>query len=308
MTRGRSWLWTLPALFSLACAGGVAASAANPAHGSSDEWTADPESQFLLDVTIGRTRLAEPVRAYPTPEGACILFGDFVKSLDVPVAVDLKAKTATGWAFREANRIALDLGRMKAGIGDRTEAIRAGAVRETGEGWCVDGDSLSRWFGITVRPLIRDSLLQLESKAKLPVELAMERRLRAERLKPARFDMAELPQVRLPYRMWRAPALDFVVSAGATYRAGDGVKVDRRTSLLAAGELAHLSYDAFLGTDDRGRPSSLRLRAFRSDPEGGLLGPMKATHFAIGDVPGFDTGLTGSSASGRGAIVTNRPL
>ena len=34
----------------------------------------------------------------------------------------------------------------------------------------------------------------------------------------------------------------------------------------------------------------------------------KATHFGFGDVEGFDSRLTGAVASGRGAVVTNRPL
>ena len=83
--------------------------------------------------------------------------------------------------------------------------------------------------------------------------------------------------------MWRAPALDFVVSAGVTYNAHTGTRVDRRTSVYAAGEIAHLSYDAQLSTTEKGIPSALRLRAFRSDPDGGLLGPLKATHFAVGE-------------------------
>jgi hypothetical protein len=89
--------------------------------------------------------------------------------------------------------------------------------------------------------------------------------------------------------MWRAPALDFVVSAGITYRASDGMKVDRRTSVFAAGEIAHLSYDAQLTTTDKGVPSMLRFRAYRSDPDGHLLGPAKATHFGFGDVAAFDS-------------------
>jgi hypothetical protein len=108
--------------------------------------------------------------------------------------------------------------------------------------------------------------------------------------------------------MWRSPALDFVVSAGVTYRASDGVRVDRQSSVFAAGEIAHLSYDAQLTTTQKGKPSLLRLRGFRSDPDGHLLGPLHATHVAVGDVEGFDGGLGGSAASGRGAVITNRPL
>jgi enolase len=69
------------------------------------------------------------------------------------------------------------------------------------------------------------AVLLLHSDEKLPVELTMEREARAARIKPAKFDLASLPQVRIPYRMWRAPALDFVVSAigKAGYKAGGDV-------------------------------------------------------------------------------------
>ncbi|HKH27567.1 MAG TPA: SdrD B-like domain-containing protein, partial [Sphingomicrobium sp.] len=40
----------------------------------------------------------------------------------------------------------------------------------------------------------------------------------------------------------------------------------------------------------------------------GLLGPLRATHFGVGDVEGLDIGLGGTGVSGRGAVVTNRPL
>jgi hypothetical protein len=172
----------------------------------------------------------------------------------------------------------------------------------------VQAAALSRWFAIGVQAVTSGSVLMLQSQAKLPVELAIERQRRAAAIKPARFDVSSLPQVRIPYRMWRAPALDFVVSAGVTYRADSGVKVDRRTSVSAAGELARLSYDAQLSSNERGMPTHLRLRAYRSDPDGGLLGPLNATHVGLGDVGTLDSRLTGAPNSGRGAVVTNRPL
>ena len=52
----------------------------------------DPESQYLLDVNIRQLRLGEGVRGYPTPEGSCLLLGDMIKVLDVPLKVDLAAQ------------------------------------------------------------------------------------------------------------------------------------------------------------------------------------------------------------------------
>lgn len=304
MLGGRKWLRKAVLLLAL-CAGGVGTSA--PPQGA-PAWTPDPDDQYLLDVTIRQLRLGDGVRAYEAPEGPCVVLGDFLKTLDVPMKIDLAAKKASGWAFKEANRIAIDYGAQTAAYGTRSEAIAPGTIRETPEGWCVQANALSRWFGITVNALTSGSVLLLQSQERLPIELAMERQARAGRLSKAKFDLDGLPQVRIPYRMWRSPALDFVVSAGATYRAKDGVRVDRQSSVYAAGEVAHLSYDAQLSTDAKGVPAAVRLRAYRSDPDGHLLGPLRATHFGFGDVQGFDSRLSGGAASGRGAVVTNRPL
>ena len=310
MLGGRNWLRNAAVLLAL-CAGGVRASAPTataPAPASAPSWTPDPDEQFLLDVRIRQLRLGDGVRAYNTPEGTCVVLGDFVSTLDVPIHIDLTAKKANGWAFKESNRITIDYGAQSASYGTATEAIAPGTIRETPEGWCVQTSALSRWFGIRLRPVTAGSVLVLQSDTKLPVELAMEREARAAQIHPAKFDLASLPQVRIPYRMWRAPALDFVVSGGVTYSARNGAVVDRESSVYAAGEIADLSYDAQVTTDRKGLPTNLRVRAYRSDPDGHLLGPAQATHFGVGDVEGFDSKLTGSAAFGRGAVITNRPL
>ena len=294
------------ALMALASAGAVGALATSPV---ADGWTADPDDQFLLDVNIRQLRLGDGVRAYATPEGTCIVFGDFLTALDVPMRIDLEAKSASGWAFKEAHKIHIDQRAGQVRYGAQAEALASGVVRDVPEGWCVDSAALSRWFGIKVLPKTNGSALVLESEAKLPVELAVERHRRAAQLKKnASIKLSSLPQVRLPYRMWRAPALDFVVSGGMTYRASTGTRIDRRVAVYAAGEVAHLSYNAQVSTDDKGKPQSVRLRAFRSDPDGGLLGPLDATHFEFGDVAGHNSRLLGAGANGRGVAVTNQPL
>jgi len=306
MSAGHIWLRKAAMLLTL-CAGSIAASApGTPSPATA--WTADPDDQFLLDVNIRQLKLGDGVRAYNTPEGTCVVLGDFIATLDVPMKIDLAAKRASGWAFKENNAIAVDYAAKSVTYRGKTEPLAAGIVRETPEGWCVQTSALSAWFGIGVKPVTSGSVLVLESAAKLPVELAIERQQRSQNIRPTSFDLSSLPQVRLPYRMWREPAMDFVVSAGVTYRAQDGVKVDRQSSVFAAGEIARLSYDAQLTTTERGKLDLLRLRAYRSDPDANLLGPLKATHFGFGDVEGFDSRLTGTAASGRGAVVTNRPL
>ena len=304
MGRTTRWKRKLFAAWTLALASVAAAWAASPV---GPAWTADPDEQYLLDVTIRQLRLGDGVRAYSTPEGTCVVFGDFLTTLDLPMKIDLAAKRASGWAFKEDHKIDIDQAAGTVRYGQGQERIAEGAIRETPEGWCVDSAALSRWFKLGVKPVTQGSVLMLESEAKLPVELARERQQRAARLRPASMPLEGLPQVKLPYRMWRAPALDFIVHAGVTYQASTGFKVDRHASVQAAGEIARLSYDSMLSTDQEGRPESLRIKAYRSDPDGGLLGPLDATHFAVGDVQTLSHRLI-PGANGRGVEVTNRPL
>ncbi len=306
MGRIHKWGRSALTLLALASAGAISASAAAPAP---DQWTANSDDQFLLDVNIRQLRLGDGVRAYPTPEGTCIVLGDFLTTLDLPMRIDLDANRASGWALKEDYRIEIDRAAGRVRFGAQAEALPRSAIRDVPEGWCADSAALTRWFGIKVVPRTAGSALILESEAKLPVELAVERRKRAAQLKRhAAANLTLLPQVRLPYRMWRAPALDFVVSGGVTYRASTGARIDRRAAVYAAGEVAQLSYNAQITSDDKGRPQSARFRAFRSDPDGGLLGPLNATHFEIGDVTGHSSKLLGSGINGRGAAVTNQPL
>ena len=139
MPPGRKWLRRLAALAALASAGTVGASAASPA---GDGWTAQPDEQFLLDVRIRQFKLGDGVRAYNTPEGTCIVFGDFLTTLDVPMKINLTAKKAEGWAFKEQNRITVDLAARQASYGGKAEPIARGTVRETPDGWCVDSAAL----------------------------------------------------------------------------------------------------------------------------------------------------------------------
>src|SRR5688572_24435091 len=199
MGRIRDWgRWALN-LMALASAGAIGASAAAPDAG---HWLADPDDQFLLDVNIRQLRLGEGVRAYPTPDGTCIVLGDFLTTLDVPMRIDLDGRKAGGWAFNEQHRIEIDRAAGKVRFGAEAEALAKDVIRDVPEGWCADTQALTRWFGIKVIPRTGGSALLLESEAKLPVELAVERHKRAARLKKnASADLSALPKVRLPYRL-----------------------------------------------------------------------------------------------------------
>src|SRR5262245_28735019 len=156
MQRSTRWMRGALPHAALALAGAVAAWAASPI---GKAWTADPEEQFLLDVNIRQLRLGDGVRAYQTPEGTCVVFGDFLTALDLPMKIDLEAKRASGWAFKEENKVDIDLAAGVARFAGSQEKLADGVVRETPEGWCVEASALARWFKLGIKPVTAGSAL-----------------------------------------------------------------------------------------------------------------------------------------------------
>lgn len=278
---------------------------ASPA--AAQAWQANEDDSLLLELRSGQFRLGDPLRGYQTPTGVCVDFADLIQALDLPVRLDKKSRRATGWLFAEDQRLVIDRDSNTVQTMNGNRAIGAGAIQDTPEGWCMSLSALSQWMGVRFKPDLGNLSVVIESDRKLPFFEAMERKSRAARLqKPANrdFDLAKMPQASAPYQTWRAPAVDVQIQAQWSSTSGTSARYEG----LASGEVLGMSYTARLAGRDSLAPDSLRLKLYRNDPAGTMLGPLGATQVALGDVDTPPSALTGQSAFGRGAFVSNRPL
>ncbi|WP_374523933.1 collagen binding domain-containing protein [Sphingopyxis sp.] len=288
---------------------GAGAVEEKPVAAAADNWKPSEDDRWLFDLRSGPYRLGDGVRGYQTPQGICVDLSDMVLALDLPVRVDRKLRRATGWVFDERRSLLIDREAGEVRVGSQSYKLGATTIRDTPAGWCVDLDSLNQWLGVPVAADLSNAVLRVDTKEKLPFQLAAERRARAAGLRPqASFDLASLPHAARPYQMWATPSVDVVASAGVVSDEKGGSYAQARYEIFAAGEALGQSFDARLSSDDKGVPDSLRMRLYRTDPEGRLLGPLRATHYAVGDVSLLSTGLVAQSVPGRGAVVTNRPV
>lgn len=302
MRNCRTPLRRLAALFGAAF--GVAV-AAVPAEAES--WHASEDDSLLLELRSGQYRLGEPLRGYQTPAGVCVDLADLIQALDLPVRLDKKSRRATGWLFAEDQRFSLDRDADTVQNMNGAHAIAKDAIHDTPEGWCVDLKALSGWMGVRFRAELSNLAVVLESDRKLPFLEAIERKSRAARLRTpyvTEFDLAKLPQAATPYRGWRTPSVDVQVQGQWARNAGANAQLE----VLAAGEALGLSYSARLAGSTNKGADSLRLKLYRNDPSAQMLGPLKATQVALGDVEALRGALTNQAAYGRGAFVSNRPL
>ncbi|OHD07365.1 carboxypeptidase regulatory-like domain-containing protein [Sphingopyxis sp. RIFCSPHIGHO2_12_FULL_65_19] len=291
------------------CSTGAQAVEARPVALAADSWVPSEDDSWLFDVRSGQYRLGDGVRGYQTPDGICVDLGDVVLALDLAVRIDKKLRRATGWVFDERRSLTIDRDAGEVRAGSQAFRIGPSTIRDTPAGWCVDLDSLNGWLGVPLAADMSNAVLRIDSKDKLPFQLAAERRARAAAIRPqAQFDLASLPQAARPYQAWAPPSVDVVASAGVVSDKRGGSYAQARYEIFAAGELLGQSFDARLSSDNEAVPDSLRMRLYRTDPQGRLLGPLKATHYGLGDVSLLSTGIVAASASGRGAVLTNRPV
>lgn len=273
-------------------------------------WTANPDDALLFDVRLGQYRLGDGVRGYQVPGGSCVDLADVIMALDIPVRLDKKLRRATGWAFDERHTLLIDREAGTVQIMNTSARLGADDIFDTPEGWCVATAKLAAWLGIGLQADQANALLIVKSTAKLPIEAQIERRNRAAKVQNvAVFDLKSLPHSETPFRGVRMPSVDAVVSLGGLRdRARSTGQVARSYELYAAGEVGPIAYNARLSSNRKGAPESLRVQAYRTDPDGRLLGPLKATTAAAGDVSGFSTPLVAQSSAGRGVMITNRPV
>ena len=270
-------------------------------------WTPSEDDALLLELHSSGYKLGEPMRGYQTPGGVCVDFADFIQALDLPVRLDKKSRRATGWLFAEDQRLVIDREANTVQTMNDIGKIPSGAITDSPEGWCLALPQLSAWTGLTLKADLSNQTIQLSSAKDLPFLQAIQRRSRAARLRQPvdeQFDLARMPRSETPYRAWRAPSVD--VQLDAEWQKGTAPQL--RFETLVSGEALGLTYAARIAGSAQAGPETLRLKAYRFDQDGGMLGPLDATQIAVGDVETLSGGLTANSAYGRGAFVSNRPL
>ena len=282
-------------------------SIATPAF-AAPSWVANDDDALLFEVRLAQYTLGDGVRGYQTPAGACVDLADTIMALDISVRLDKKLRRATGWVFEERRTLTIDREINQAQIMNTRETLGPDAIYDTPEGWCVDTGRLSKWLGVALTADKSNALLIIKANDKLPVQLQLERRERAAKLKPvASFDLKSLPQANAPFRGFKIPSVDAVVTLGGARQQGT-TSVSARYELYAAGEIGPIDYNARISSDQRGVPANVRVQAYRTDPDARLLGPLKATQVAAGDIGGMSSALVSQGGAGRGAFISNRPI
>ena len=115
---------------------------------------------------------------------------------------------------------------------------------------------------------------------------------------------SRLPRHYELYKFAQIPSTETELTAG--YTSGHDSLFFSNGTVRAYGDILMMNGELFV-TGKHDKVTNARIYLGRSDPDGGLLGPLNATRYALGDVSATAVPLVSHSMAGRGLRVSSRP-
>ncbi|RZI99466.1 MAG: hypothetical protein EON90_11405 [Brevundimonas sp.] len=263
-----------------------------------------PDDLLWFEVRVGDLQVAESMDAYASRAGVFLPLGQFARVLDLTIGVFPAQGRAEGWVLSRERRLTLDLADGYAMVGDRRIALRPGQVQVYGDEIYLRTDLVEEMLPMRLQADTSAQVLRIEALETLPFQARLERAARIRGLELGERTSAAT-RIAAPYEAFSPPVFD--INAGGQL-ARDGSDNARRFDLRSAGDLAFGSVQTFVGSNDDGEVSDVRLSWSRKDPDNHALGRFGGTRAGMGDVfnPSMPIGVAG--LAGRGIYYTSAPL
>ncbi|WP_374274873.1 hypothetical protein [Brevundimonas sp.] len=258
-----------------------------------------------LEVRLEGQPLAESMDAYSSRAGVFVPLGQFSRLLDLAVGVFPAQQRAEGWVLTRDRLLVVDLIAGEAQVGGRTIPIAANQAAIFDDELFVRLDLAEQLLPVRLTADPSAQLLDVRATEPLPFQSRLERERRRLGLEAGPGEIEAATRVETPYRLFTPPTVD-VNLGGQLTRDGDDQL--RRYDVRLAGDLAYAGFQGFLGSDEDGELSSVRVLLERKDPSGRALGALGGTRAGIGDVFTPSMALGAASYGGRGLYYSSAPL
>lgn len=271
--------------------------------------TRPDEELYILELRLKSFVLSEGLFGYVDGSALLLPLSELALALEFPITVTPDTGRADGWFLREDRIFSLDMARREIVIDGRRGRFDPRFVELHADDIYVDTRILSRWFPVDIDFDLSNSLVKIRSREALPIESRLARKqVRAAIAGRRSVEEPQYERVDVPYRMFGWPFIDLNTEAGYRKQAdGSEAFVSQYNGLITA-DLLKMSASMFVAGDEQDGLSQARLKLGRRDPDGEMLGPLKVTEFAVGDLSSPQITLIARNHFGRGAEISSFPL
>lgn len=290
------------------CLAGSATAAAWPAPAPAPR-AASEGNLLLVDVRLDQHVLSDSLTAYQIGQKVYLPLGEMARILTIAIRSQPAEGTARGFVRGEERNFSLDAAQDTVSIDGQVARFDPRSVSVRHDDIYVDSKLLASWLRVDFDTSLSNLSVAVRPREPLPLQLRLNREMTMGAL-GARGprDGPEYPLMQIPYEMAGAPFVDQTVTLGASRANGSRTNSAVSTTFMK-GDFLGLQAVAFVSIANQAGSRQSRLTLGRVDPQGALLGPLKATAFALGSVavPGI-THVTGTSDTGDGVSVSTAPL
>lgn len=266
------------------------------------------DNLLIVNLKVPVLNQEKTIICYGDEKQTMIPLSAIAEILNFPIEIDQDRQVAKGWFLSEDNTIEID-GRQNtvtntAGKHD----ISNGQIR------AYEGDIfLDRRFLSTILPVdlsfsYGELSLTLEPREKLPVQEQYERELRRIRLSEAEDMDLRTPLNKEQYDLLSFPVFDLSMSGGTDTFSGDDSEFKGNYSLIMEGDVGKMGANVNLSGHENSWLNTAHIKVNRLDYKSELLGPLKASKIAAGDVNPLDLPILPRPNTERGVYLSNEDL
>ncbi|MFN7970845.1 MAG: carboxypeptidase-like regulatory domain-containing protein [Acidobacteriota bacterium] len=267
------------------------------------------DDQILLAVRLRHQLIPDVIPAMARGQDVLLPLGELCRVLELAIDVDPAAGMAHGFVIVERRNFDLDVARATAAAGGKPAAFAPSRVQVQDDDIYVARDLLEEWLPLHLEVDVHAAMVAIAPTELLPVERRRAREQRGADVRNASLGgQPSYPKVAAPRTFWSWPATDLSVGLTTTPRSDGQGGLREEFSALMAGDLLYMDSTLFLSGTGGDPLAQVRASLSRTDPEGNLLGFMRARQVVLGETlfPGLD--LVAPAASGPGITLSNRPV
>ncbi len=258
------------------------------------------DNEVIVAVYLRRkTQLTDALVAYVQGDDLLVPLEELMLLLEF--SVKETPTGASGWFIAKGRDFSINLKTREAVVEGKRYKLGPNDAKRIDDELFVSAKRLSKWLPIDFRANFRALRLTVSPRELLAVD---KRVARSQKGFGGTYEFrSRLPRHYSPYAAAQIPSTEVDLIFG--YSQNSSQLFYNGGTVRAYGDFLFMNGSLFVTGNSDG-VSNARLYLGRKDPDGNLLGPLKATEYALGDVSATAVPLVSHSLSGRGARITSR--
>jgi len=273
-----------------------------------EQWLPKDNDLRLLEIRVNSYKFADVIPAYKYEDVVLLPLGALSDILEL--GIEVEPGFAKGFVIHEDRTLIIDTVRNEVILNGVAEKYDASLVHNFDGDIYIESNLLGKWLYMKFNINLYAAILKINSEEKLPFIQKIEREERIKKaLSRLNRDKQYYPRRYEPHEMWSVPFLDQSLNLRSQKQNSSESYGSFQYTTYATADLLKNEAALYLSGSDQDNLDTFRLTLGRKDPESELLGFMKATSYAVGNVNETRVDLINSPGKLEpGVSVGNYPL